>query len=99
MAGFYIRKARVPDVKAIHGLLMHSAGQGLLLPRSLSDLYSKLRDFSVLADRDDETVRGCCALSITWEDIAEIRSLAIAEEVRNRGWGSRLVESCLSERL
>lgn len=97
MAEYYIRKARVPDVKSIHGLLLHSGGMGLLLPRSLSDLYSKLRDFYVLADRDAETVRGCCALAITWEDIAEVRSLAIAEDLRGRGWGKRLVEACLSE--
>lgn len=97
MAEYYIRKARVPDVKPIHGLLMHSGGMGLLLPRSLSDLYNKLRDFYVLADRDAETVHGCCALAITWEDIAEVRSLAIAEDLRGRGWGKRLVEACLSE--
>lgn len=97
MAEYYIRKARIPDVKGIHGLLMHSGGMGLLLPRSLHDLYNKLRDFYVLADRDAETVHGCCALAITWEDIAEVRSLAIAEEMRGRGFGKRLVEACLSE--
>lgn len=97
MAEYYIRKARIPDVKGIHGLLMHSGGMGLLLPRSLHDLYNKLRDFYVLADRDAETVHGCCALAITWEDIAEVRSLAIAEELRGRGFGKRLVEACLSE--
>ncbi|MEW5772031.1 MAG: N-acetyltransferase [Thermodesulfobacteriota bacterium] len=97
MADLYIRKARIQDVKAIHGLLLHSGGMGLLLPRSLHDLYNKLRDFYVLADRDAETVHGCCALAITWEDIAEVRSLAIAEEMRGRGFGKRLVEACLSE--
>lgn len=97
MADLYIRKARVPDVKGIHGLLLHSGGMGLLLPRSLSDLYSKLRDFYVLADHDTEAVHGCCALAITWEDIAEVRSLAIAEAMRGRGWGKRLVEACQSE--
>lgn len=97
MAEYYIRKARIPDVKSIHGLLMHSGGMGLLLPRSLHDLYNKLRDFYVLADRDAETVHGCCALAITWEDIAEVRSLAIAEDMRGRGFGKRLVEACLSE--
>jgi len=97
MADYYIRKARIQDVKGIHGLLMHSGGMGLLLPRSLSDLYNKLRDFYVLADRDAETVHGCCALALTWEDIAEVRSLAIAEDLRGRGFGKRLVEACLSE--
>lgn len=97
MTGLYIRKARVQDVKPIHALLMESAGMGLLLPRSLSDLYRQLRDFSVLADRGTETVQGCCALAITWEDIAEIRSLAIAQAHRGKGSGKRLVEACMSE--
>jgi len=97
MAELYIRKARVQDVKSIHGLLLQNAGQGLLLPRSLSDLYRQLRDFFVLADHEAETVHGCCALAITWEDIAEVRSLAIAEDRRGLGFGKRLVEACLSE--
>ncbi|MFK4764862.1 N-acetyltransferase [Desulfobaculum sp. SPO524] len=93
----YIRKARMQDVKSIHLLLMECAGQGQLLPRSLSSLYGHLRDFYVLVDRGDETVFGCCALTIFWEDHAEIRSLALHEKMKGTGWGRRLVETCLSE--
>lgn len=85
------------DVKDIHALLMNCAGQGQLLPRSLSSLYSHLRDFYVLADRDDDSVHGCCALTIFWADHAEIRSLALDESLKGGGYGRRLVESCLSE--
>lgn len=97
MAEYYIRKARVQDVKTIHGLLMRNAGGGLLLPRPLGDLYCRVRDFFVVAERDSPTVLGCCALAITWEDIAEIRSLAMADSLQKKGWGSRLIEACLSE--
>ena len=97
MAEYYIRKARVQDVKAIHGLLISRAQQGLLLPRSYNELYSHLRDFFVVSDRDNAEVVGCCALSITWEDIAEVRSLVVAETAGGQGWGRRLLESCLSE--
>lgn len=92
-----IRKARIKDVKAIHRLLMQTEQhEGLVLPRSFSQLYSRLRDFVVAVDADD-TVVGCCALSLIWEDLAEIRSLVVAPEQRGNNLGSKLVEACLSE--
>ncbi|MEW6594015.1 MAG: N-acetyltransferase [Thermodesulfobacteriota bacterium] len=96
-----IRSARMADVKAIYNLLHHFAGKGLLLGRSLSSLYDQLRDFKVWSDTeklgDDAPVIGVCALHICWENLAEIRSLAIAEEEQGKGLGSRLVRSCLEE--
>jgi len=97
MAESYIRKARIQDVKAIHSLLLECGRRDLLIPRSIAQLYGHLRDFYVLADRDDETVGGCCALSIIWEDLAEIRSLAVNDASQKKGWGGKLVEACLSE--
>lgn len=92
-----IRKARIEDVKAIHGLLMHNEEHdGLVLPRSISQLYSHLRDFVVVVD-DDGTVIGCCALNIIWENLAEIRSLVVLPEHRGKKLGRKLVETCLSE--
>ncbi|MDY7000213.1 MAG: N-acetyltransferase [Thermodesulfobacteriota bacterium] len=93
---FLIRKAGVRDVGPIHDLLMGYADQGLLLPRSFSDLYGHVRDFFVLAP-ESGPVKGCCALSVVWEDIAEIRSLAVAQEERKKGWGQGLVRVCLDE--
>lgn len=91
-----IRKARIEDVKAIHGLLMHSEEhEGLVLPRSFSQLYSHLRDFVV--EEQDGKVVGCCALSLIWENLAEIRSLVVLPEYRGRKLGRKLVEACLSE--
>ncbi len=95
--GAYLRKARVQDVRQIHALLMHCAGKQQLLPRSLNSLYSHVRDFYVVASREGSTIYGCCALSISWEDLAEIRSLAVSEEYQHAGFGSKLVEACLSE--
>ncbi len=97
MAEHYIRRARVQDVKVIHSLLLHSAKDGLLLPRPLGELYRQVRDFFVVAPREKGPVLGCCALAITWEDIAEVRSLAMDDSLQKQGWGSRLVEACLSE--
>lgn len=95
---YTIRKAIIKDVKAIHGMLNSYARQGALLARSLSELYDHLRDFYVLEEKGEpDVVRGCCALGILWEDLAEIRSLAVAEEVHGRGYGAALVEACIRE--
>lgn len=99
LSGVFVRKARIQDVRVIHALLMDCSRQGLLLPRSFSQLYSHLRDFFVLARHDREGILGCCALSIAWEDLAEVRSLAIVPELRGHGWGRRLVEACLSDAI
>ncbi|MDR3580902.1 MAG: N-acetyltransferase [Oryzomonas sp.] len=90
-----IRKAQINDVKEIQKLLMKYAGQGDMLSRSLSELYESLRDFFVSAD--DGTLLGTAALHIVWDDLAEVRSVAVAEEVGRKGIGSQLVQACISE--
>jgi amino-acid N-acetyltransferase len=93
-----IRKALIRDVKPIHGLLSYYADQGLLLPRSLSELYDHLRDHFVMEERGSEnSIIGVSALGICWEDLAEIRSLAITQNAQGRGLGSQMVETCLQE--
>lgn len=94
-----MRKANIQDVPAIHSSLMKYSRQGWLLPRSYNELYNHLRDFFVLTEYEGQSVKGCSALTITWENLAEIRSLIVDEDARRQGWGSRLVEACLSEAL
>ncbi len=92
-----IRKARIKDVRSIHKILSHYANQALLLPRSLYELYDHLRDFYVAEEGEDGMLLGTCTLCISWEDLGEIRSLAVVEEAQGRGLGSKLVEACLAE--
>lgn len=93
-----IRKTNIQDIRSIHEILGHYADQGLLLPRSLSELYVHLRDFFVIEDRNKKgSVIAVCALGICWEDLAEIRSLAVAQDQQGKGLGSQLVEVCLEE--
>jgi len=93
-----IRKARMSEVSQIHRILGHFAGQGLLLPRSLSEIYDHLRDFFVMEDPSkEEDIIGVCALGICWEDLAEIRSLAVTEGCQGKDVGSLLVNRCLEE--
>lgn len=90
-----IRPARMGDVRAIHALLSLFAAKGLMLSRSISSLYDYLRDFVVY--EEERTILGICALHICWDDLAEIRSLAVVEGRQKNGIGAMLVESCLDE--
>jgi amino-acid N-acetyltransferase len=93
-----IRKAKISEVSQIHRLLSNYAGQGLLLPRSLSEIYDHLRDYFVMEDTSKNSeIIAVCALGICWEDLAEIRSLAVMEEYQGRGYGSLLVNRCIEE--
>jgi len=94
-----IRKATVRDVKPIQKLLETYAQQGLLLPRSLNELYGNLRDYYVYVPEDKEQVAGACALHLCWEDLAEIKSLAVKKSYSGKGIGTRLVEACISEAI
>ena len=98
MNDLFIRKAIISDIKPIHRLVNQYAGRGLLLPRPLSELYDHLRDYNVLVEKGEkEEILGVCALGICWEDLAEIRSLAVVEDRQGRDYGRRLVEACLKE--
>lgn len=93
-----LRKASINDVPDIHRLLSSFADKGLLLPRSLSELYDHLRDYTVYVP-DGGVLQGVCALHISWENLAEIRSLAVSPRFQRKGVGSKLVEYCLSEAI
>ncbi len=92
-----IRKATIKDIKAIHGLLQEYGRKGELLPRPLSELYDHMRDFTLFMDEKEDKVAGCCALQFCWEDLAEIRSLAVHPDYLRRKIGSQLAMTVLSE--
>jgi len=88
-----IRKAKISDVKQIHKLINFYADKDYMLPRSLNELYEHIRDFFVKVERGK--VIGCCALHISWEDLAEIKSLAVEQKFKGKGIGALLVRKCL----
>jgi amino-acid N-acetyltransferase len=90
-----IRRARAEDAPAIHALIHRYAGQDLLLPRPLVDIYDRIRDFWVATEGGE--VVGCGALRIWWHDLAEVRSLAVAADAGGRGHGGQLVEAVAQE--
>ena len=90
-----IRKAKVKDIKEMQVLINLFAKKDLMLPRSLNELYESIRDFWVA--EEGNKIIGCAALHISWEDLAEIKSLAVAENKQNKGLGKSLIDTCLAE--
>lgn len=90
-----IRKAQIADVREIQKLLMTFASRGDMLSRSLSELYESLRDFYVV--KEGGVLLGAAALHIVWEDLAEVRSVAVSEVAGRKGIGGRLVQACIAE--
>lgn len=90
-----LRRAYVGDVDQMAALINSYAAQGLMLPKSHAQLYNNLRDFIVATI--DGVVVGCAGLKITWRDLAEIVSLAVAPEAQGRGLGRRLCEPLIDD--
>mgnify|MGYP001587388036 FL=1 len=90
-----IRKAKIKDIKQIQELIGYFAKLDVMLPRSLNELYENIRDFWVYEDKGK--ISGCAALHISWDDLAEIKSLAVAKDKQKKGLGQDLVAACLAE--
>ncbi|MGE4356982.1 MAG: N-acetyltransferase [Candidatus Omnitrophota bacterium] len=90
-----IRKAKISEVKDIQRLINLYAERGMMLARSLSELYDNIRDYFVYEEK--EKILGTCALHIWWEDLAEIKSLVVEESLQNKGIGTNLVKEALKE--
>lgn len=90
-----IRKAKMADGPEIQKLVNYFAERDEMLPKSLVNIYENIRDFFIM--EEDGKVIGCCALQVAWEDLAEIRSLAVDETVHRSGLGTQLVNACLEE--
>ena len=90
-----VTKATIDDVPQMHKLINDFANRGDMLPRALSQIYENLRDYFVL--RDGTQVVGCAALHVNWQDLAEVRSLAVDEGHQKEGLGRSLVQACLDE--
>jgi len=90
-----IRKARIYEVQEIWRMLHEFATQDVL-PRTMADLYSQVREYFVYR-QDQGPIIGIAALHIFWEDLGEIRSVAVLPNFQKKGIGSALVEKCIEE--
>jgi len=93
-----IRKARLTDVNDMFRIINHYAETQLMLPKTQLQLYENLRDYSVVLEASvPNRILGCGALHIYWENLAEIRALAVAPGKTRKGIGTALVEKLLAE--
>jgi len=90
-----IRKANLEDAKKIQELINYYANQDEMLPRPISEIYENIRDIFVYVEKDK--IYGCATLHICWENLAEIKSLAVSKSRWARGIGAKLVKACLDE--
>ncbi len=93
---YKVRQARTGDVRAIRRLVDANVASGRLLDKATVTLYEDIQEF-VVADRvGDGQVIGCGALHVMWEDLAEIRTLAVDETCQGEGIGNVIVEALLA---
>lgn len=89
------RKAKFKDVEAVHKLINDYADQGLMLARSRNVLYETLRDL-VIAEENGKVV-GVGSLHLVWDELAEIRAMAVAPHITKNGVGRTIVEALTQE--
>ncbi|MEW5758147.1 MAG: N-acetyltransferase [Candidatus Omnitrophota bacterium] len=91
-----LRKARLNDIRQIQNLINFYAKKDLMLLRSLDELYQGLRDFWV--EEKNDRIVGCAALHIIgWDNLAEIKSLAVNQKFQKQGIAKDLVFKCIND--
>lgn len=90
------RKARFGDTETIYNLIYTYASNGEMLPRSRNTIYENLRDM-VVAENEEGRVVGVGGLHITWDSLAEICSMAVAQDAQRQGIGSGIVRLLMQE--
>ena len=90
-----IRKAKAGEVPEIKKIIDYYAGKNEMLFRSLEEIYGNLRDYWIWEEK--KRILGCAAFHVSWADLAEIKSLAVARRFIHRGIGTALVKKCLEE--
>jgi amino-acid N-acetyltransferase len=93
--GYIVRQARTRDVRVIRALIDQNVGSGRLLDKHTVNLYEDIQEFCVAESSDDGSVVGCGALHVMWEDLAEIRTVAVGESMRGAGIGHLIVAELL----
>ena len=90
-----IRKATVLDADKIVELVNYNANKGLMLAKTPYKVFSTIQNFFVA--EDNREIVGCVSLSVIWQDLCEVCSLAVSEEHKGRGIGRMLVKRCIEK--
>jgi amino-acid N-acetyltransferase len=90
-----VRRARTGDVRAIRGLIDLYATERRLLSKATVALYEDIQEFHVAERVGDSAIVGCGALHVMWEDLAEVRTVAVDAACRGRKIGHQIVAALL----
>ncbi|MCX7698781.1 MAG: N-acetyltransferase [Candidatus Goldbacteria bacterium] len=90
-----VRFAKVNDAIFIHKIIKKYALEFDLIPRSIADIYTQIRDFYILEENKKRI--GVIGLHIYWDDLGEIRSFIIEKNYRNKGYGTKLLDFAIKE--
>lgn len=93
---YTVRRARTGDVRAISGLVDANVESGRLLGKATVTLYEDIQEFWVAEEQPSGLVVGCGALHVMWEDLAEIRTIAVRGDRQGHGIGHRIVDALLA---
>jgi amino-acid N-acetyltransferase len=93
---YKVRSARTSDMPGIRSLIDANVGSGLLLDKPTVTLYEDIQEFVVVDPPQPGPVVACGALHVMWEDLAEIRTVAVSETCRGSGVGGLVVRELLS---
>ena len=94
---FIYRSATFADVEEIYNLIAGYAAQGLMLPKPYNILYEALREFVVAVEVDTKKIVGTGALHLTWNELAEVRSMAVHPDYKRQGIGAEIVKKLLEQ--
>jgi amino-acid N-acetyltransferase len=94
--GYTVRRARTSDVRSIARLVAGYADDRIVLGKETVTYYEDVQEFRVAED-EDGTVIGCGALHVMWEDLAEVRTLAVDKTRHGQGIGGRILEVLLEQ--
>ncbi len=92
---YIVRQARTRDIPQIRGLIDQNTGSKRLLDKTTVTLYESVLEFTVAESATDGAVAGCGALHVIWEDLAELRTIAVDERRRGSGIGHLIVDELL----
>jgi amino-acid N-acetyltransferase len=93
--GYTVRQARTADVPGIRALIDANVSSGRLLGKATVTLYEDVQEFWVADQDSDGLIAGCGALHVLWEDLAEIRTIAVRDDCQGHGLGRQLAQVLL----
>jgi amino-acid N-acetyltransferase len=91
-----LRRARTGDVAGIRALVAPLADQRILVAKEAVSYFEAIQEFRVIEGPEGQ-ILGCGALHVMWEDLAEVRTLAVSDEARGQGVGGRILEALLDD--